>query len=96
MAKKYVSLDKDLDRLIDTLENEPTTGTSMGNGLYKIRLGVASKNVGKRGGLRVITYATLETDEGSQVFLVEIYDKSEVADVPKKNLQKLVREIGLD
>ncbi len=95
LAKKYRSLDVDLAELIEQLEAKPTTGTALGDSLYKIRMGVASKGNGKQGGFRVITYLIIETESQKTVYLVEIYDKSEVADVAKKDLQKLVRELGL-
>ncbi len=36
--------------------DNPTSGTSLGHNLYKIRLAIASKGKGKSGGARVITF----------------------------------------
>lgn len=41
---------------MDSLEVTPKQDQSLGAGLYKIRLGSASKGGGKSGGFRAITY----------------------------------------
>lgn len=54
-----------------------------------------SKNKGKSGGLRVITYI-VKTEEENQsiiIILVAIYDKSEAESIPKKQLLSLIDEI---
>lgn len=55
-SKKYRSLPDDLLQLEKQLIQNPTLGVSLGDGLFKIRLAVKSKNKGKSGGFRVITY----------------------------------------
>ena len=72
------------------MEN-PTLGTSLGGGLFKIRLGTKSKGGGKSGGFRIITYLVHETEEGTDVYLVTIYDKSEEDSIEKNGLLALVR-----
>jgi mRNA-degrading endonuclease RelE of RelBE toxin-antitoxin system len=42
LAKKHRSLKKDLEALITKLEENPTTGTELGNHCYKIRLAITS------------------------------------------------------
>ncbi len=52
--------------------------------------GIASKNKGKSGGARVITcLQVLKT----AVYLLSIYDKSELDDIPDKELEALLRFI---
>ena len=46
LIKKYPSLGTELANLFTLLENNPTSGTPLGNDIYKIRLAVASKNKG--------------------------------------------------
>lgn len=58
LAKKFHSLKNEFATLIETLQQNPTYGTPIGNSCYKIRLAVASKNKGKSGGRRVITYVS--------------------------------------
>lgn len=50
MLKKYPSLRQEIDNLLEVLETDPTQGTSLGHGCYKIRLRIASKSKGKSGG----------------------------------------------
>lgn len=92
-SKKYRSLSDDLQQLEKQLIENPTLGIYLGDGLYKIRLAVESKNKGKSGGFRVITYFILDNDIDSDINLVIIYDKSDIEDIPKNELLKIVREI---
>jgi hypothetical protein len=85
LLKKYASLKLELKDLSDTLKVNPTFGTSLGGGIYKIRLAIKSKGKGKSGGARVISHFDLEVlietdskEEYNRVFLLEIYDKSEI------------------
>ena len=83
MAKKYPSLKKEFASLISTITSNPETGTFIGNHCYKIRISIASKNKGKRGGARVITYLYIQTET---VYLLTIYDKSEKENITDKEL----------
>jgi mRNA-degrading endonuclease RelE of RelBE toxin-antitoxin system len=74
LVKKYPSLKKELIELSSILGENPTTGTSLGNNAYKIRIAIKSKGAGKSGGARIITYVIMENKE---VYLLTIYDKSE-------------------
>ncbi len=74
LKKKHQSLNKDIGKLIDSLEIDPTQGTPLGQNCYKIRLSISSKKKGKRGGARVITHVRVV---GETVYLLSIYDKSE-------------------
>jgi hypothetical protein len=71
--KKYPSLKTAIRELAVELEENPTCGTPLGQQCYKIRLAIASKEKGKSGGARVITYYI---SEESVLFLLSIYDKS--------------------
>lgn len=92
-SKKYSSLNYDLQQLEEQLIENPTLGIYLGDGLYKIRLAVKSKNKGKSGGFRIITYFILNNDIDNAINLVIIYDKSDIEDIPKNELLKIVREI---
>ena len=59
LIKKYASLRTEILELGKELAENPTTGIPLGNDVYKIRLGVASKNKGKAGGARVITFVKI-------------------------------------
>jgi hypothetical protein len=90
LAKKYPSLERDLDTLIDSLRNTPLQGTSLGNNRYKIRLKISSKATSKSGGARVITYAKIVDDE---LWLLTIYDKSDIENVSDAFLDDLLKTI---
>jgi len=76
--------------LINQLKTNPTLGTELAHGCYKIRLAIQSKGKGKRGGARVITnlYISEET-----VFLLSIYDKSEQGNITDKQISELLKQL---
>ena len=90
LLKRHRSLAKDLLKLEHDLEEQPSTGTSLGHGLFKVRLAVASKGKGKSGGARVITYVVTEDHE---VYLLSIYDKSDYDTVDTKAMKMLAAEL---
>jgi len=87
MVKKYPSLKKEYATLIDTLKQKPTSGTSIGNNCYKIRMAIASKGKGKSGGARVVSYLQVKKNS---VFLLSIYDKAELESISDKELASLL------
>ena len=92
LSKKYPSLKNDLSSLITSLKQNPEQGDYLGNQCYKIRLAISSKGKGKSGGTRVITHIVVAE---TTVFLLSIYDKSEQADIPDKEIDALVKMIYL-
>lgn len=91
LLKKYPSLKDDLSDLIDILEITPEIGTPLGNNCYKIRLKIKPKAKGKSSGARIITnvYYYERT-----VYLISIYDKSEIDNIPTSiinNILKLIK-----
>lgn len=89
LSKKFPSLKDELRVLTDTLAETPDYGTAFGHNAYKIRLAVKSKGKGKSEGMRIITYIVTEEQE---VFLLTIYDKSEIDTIDDKTLRGLVRD----
>jgi hypothetical protein len=94
LNKKYSSFKSDLKNLQEELLKNPELGESLGSGLRKVRLAIRSKQKGKSGGARVITYADVivKTDT-IELFLITIYDKSETASIDKNRLQNMVKTI---
>jgi mRNA-degrading endonuclease RelE of RelBE toxin-antitoxin system len=88
LNKKYPSLRADLRNLISDLEENPQLGESLGQDCYKIRLRIASKNRGKSGGSRVITYVQILDDT---IYLLKIYDKSEQSTISDSELSWLIK-----
>ncbi len=91
LIKKYPSLKKELRELTAQLKEKPTQGTSIGNDCRKIRLAIASKGKGKSGGARVITHIIFTADT---VYLLAIYDKSDIENLSDKEVLGLVKLIG--
>lgn len=87
LAKKYRSISTDLAPLIQQLEISPNLGTPIGKDCYKIRIAISSKNKGKSGGARLITYVRVIN---KAVFLMDIYDKSEQPDISDTELNYLL------
>jgi mRNA-degrading endonuclease RelE of RelBE toxin-antitoxin system len=90
LAKKHRSLKKDLESLIAKLEENPHTGTELGNHCYKIRLAISSKGKGKSGGARIITHVHISAQN---VYLLAIYDKSEIENISDKEIINRVKHI---
>lgn len=90
LVKKYPSLKKEILKLIIELKEVPEKGTSIGHNCYKIRLAIASKGKGKSGGARVITSVIFKNDT---VYMLSIYDKSEIANLTDKEILKLIQPI---
>ncbi|MBB3837392.1 mRNA-degrading endonuclease RelE of RelBE toxin-antitoxin system [Runella defluvii] len=89
LSKKYRSLDADMQGLIAKLQENPTLGTSLGNNAYKIRLAITSKNKGKSGGARVITYYI---SDDTELYLLSIYDKSEQEKISDNDIKILIHK----
>lgn len=79
----------------DSLKENPFQGADLGGGLRKIRMAVDSKKKGKAGGIRVITYTTFFDETTGDVWLIEVYDKSEYTTVKKDVIKKMLKELGL-
>lgn len=95
LAKKYASFKNDYCRLLEELQENPHSGVSLGSGLYKVRMSIASKGKGKSGGARVITSTAVISVTDTVVNLITIYDKSDISSVEVKKLKELKEELGL-
>jgi len=91
LKKKYSSLKTDLEEFKKQYNDNPEIGDDLGGGFRKIRIAVKSKNRGKRGGARIITYAIIETKE-KVVILVEIYDKSEISTLQDNEYETILKD----
>lgn len=96
LAKKYKSIASDYSRLLDSLEQDPFQGVSLGmGGTHKVRMAVMSKGGGKSGGARVITYVvTPSAPDEYSVTLLTIYDKGEMENVRDEYIKSLLSNIG--
>ncbi len=89
LSKKYPSLKKDYALLLEQLDANPLLGVPLGRNCYKIRMKIASKNAGKSGGARVITYVKI-ADE--RITLLNIYDKADKDSISEKELSALLKK----
>lgn len=93
LSKKYKSFKSDLIKLRELLNENPKSGTPIGNSCYKIRIIIASKNKGKSGGARVITNVVLLNELQGVVYLLAVYDKSEQQNISDNEIKDLLKEI---
>ena len=87
LIKKYPSLKAEVDQLISALMTDPEQGTSLGKGCFKIRLAITSKGKGKSGGARLITHVQIVKQK---VYLLSIFDKSEIENLADSELKFLL------
>jgi hypothetical protein len=92
LHKKYPTLKTDLQKLVALLSDQPETGIHLGHGVFKIRLAISAKTKGKSGGARVNTYMITEDKE---VYLVFIYDKSQLENISKEQILDMLKRAGL-
>ena len=91
--KKFASLESEIRQLEETLIKRPDTGTSLGGGVYKIRIACESKGKGKSGGFRVITYLVDERVDGTDIYFITMYDKAEESTIKVSQLKKIITKI---
>jgi len=92
LKKKYRSLKSDLEEFKKEYNENSDIGDDLGGGFRKVRVAIKSKNKGKRGGARIITYAVCIETENKVVILVEIYDKSEVSTLLDSDYEKILMD----
>ena len=90
IAKKDKLFYKDLQKLLDTLHNNPKEGIFLGNNCYKIRVNNSSSNKGKSGGYRVISYHF----NNKKLALLTIYSKSDRENIFEHEIENLIRELA--
>lgn len=96
LSKKYVSLKQEFGQFLDLTESVGPQGVDLGNGLFKARIAVKSKGKGKSGGLRIISYhEIILAKQDDTVYLVAIYDKSELSTVEIKQMNTILKNNGL-
>lgn len=91
--KKFLSIETDLKSFISDLDKLPKT--NLGGGFYKYRLAVKSKNTGKSGGFRIITFEVIISDILKNAVLITIYDKSETDSVSLDKIRDILNSENL-
>jgi mRNA-degrading endonuclease RelE of RelBE toxin-antitoxin system len=93
LAKRHRSIKADVYALGEQLEENPNMGDEVFEHCYKIRMAITSKNKGKSGGARVITYVYVAQET---VFLLSIYDEGEQEDISNHELKELIETMRLE
>lgn len=92
LTKKYRSIIDDYETFLDELEKNPYQGSSLGRGVRKVRMTIASKGKGKSGGARVITYNLYQEEDVIVIDLLTIYDKNEISNISDDFITYLLNE----
>ena len=95
LAKKYHSFLDDLEYFKKELLKNPLMGDDLGDNTRKVRMAIASKNKGKSGGARVITYNVLIDIKNTDIYMLDIYDKSIIETISIAEIKKLKIKHGL-
>lgn len=85
----------DFGKFVKDLALDPCQGTDLGGGLRKIRMAISSKGKGKSAGARVITYNVLAKEQNGNVYLLEIYDKSDASTVKMNIIKAMIADLDL-
>jgi hypothetical protein len=88
LAKRYKSFKKDLQLFVSSLDDNSKQGILLAEGLYKVRIKNSDNNKGKSAGYRIITYTCIE----DEVFLVDIYSKSEMENISDEAIDLIVKQ----
>ena len=89
LTKKCPSLKGELATLFTELEENPKLGIPLGKDIYKIRLAIASKNKGKSGGARVLSFVKVTK---TAVLLFSIYSKGEIDSLTDEEIKELIKD----
>ena len=90
LSKKYKKLKVDYKNLLDSLEENPTFGTPLGNNCYKIRIPNSSIPTGKSGGFRVIALVKIVNNK---IILLTIYSKTDKDSITIEELNLILQEL---
>ena len=93
LGKKYRSMWQDYARLLEELHANPAAGVSLGRGVRKVRMAIASKNKGKSHGARVITFTYSVDEESGTIVLLFLYDKEERDTITSAEIDTLLEQV---
>jgi len=93
LKKKYPSIISDIENLAISLQSKPQQGVALGNDCYKIRMSITSKGRGKSGGARVVTCVVALREK---IFLLSIFDKSEMETPDAEKIQQTLNKFDFD
>ena len=91
--KKFQSFESDLKALIDTYAKSKSV--DLGNGFHKYRLAIKSKNSGKSGGFRLVSFEVIIAENEKKATFVTLFDKNERDSISKSELEEILKSEGL-
>jgi hypothetical protein len=92
LLKKYPSVLDDFEEFKKEFSENPEIGEGLGGGFRKVRVAIQSKNKGKSGGARIITYNFCLIQEKQDVLLIDIYDKSELSTIQDTEYKHILKK----
>jgi mRNA-degrading endonuclease RelE of RelBE toxin-antitoxin system len=93
LSKKYRSIRKDLQPILDDLQAGKFNGDQIANigyTVFKLRIKNRDNKKGKSAGYRVIYYVKTSTS----VILVTIYSKAEQSDIPAAEIRRIINNFN--
>lgn len=90
LVKKHPRLKESIKESAASISINPFQGVSLGRKCYKVRLGSPDKATGKSGGFRLITHVNAGM---GIVFLLSVYDKSEVSTIKDRELARMIKDL---
>ena len=91
LAKKYRSIRKDIQPVIEQLEQGESPGDripGIGYAVFKLRVRNSDTQKGKSGGYRLIYYVKTETG----IIFLTVYAKSEQVDIAAEDIRNIITE----
>lgn len=96
LSKRYRSIKKDLTSFLESLQDNPLQGTEIAPRIRKVRMAISSKDKGKSGGARIITYNNiLLSEKDGTIYLLIIYDKSQTPNIKTDVIKAIIKELEL-
>jgi hypothetical protein len=92
LHKKFPSLSSDYQKFEMEFSENSQLGVDLGDGFRKVRIAIQSKNKGKSGGARIITYDMCLRRIGNTIILVDIYDKSEKETITENEYTDILKQ----
>lgn len=89
LTKKYSLIKNDISKFITDFDTLHSQSTTIKNNLFKIRLANSNKNKGKSLGYRIYYYLKIN----DTVYLLTIYDNSEIESINESILDEFIDEI---
>ena len=96
LGRRYKSFADDYDTFLEEIKKNPYQGVELMPGVRKIRMSITSKERGKSGGARVITFTYAVSDKTGVILRLLVYDKSDASSVKNNVLKAILKDLGFN